>query len=275
MIILRTGPEGCVLDMRPIVGITAYPTQARYSHWDLEAVLIPSRYPGAVERSGGRPLLIPPTTLGVSETLDALDAIVFTGGPDLNPLLYGDTVHSETGQIDQLRDEAESALMRAALERDMPLLGICRGAQLLNVTLGGDLHQHLPDLAGTIDHIHPLPGHFTEHDIATVAGSRLARIIGPRETVKSRHHQGIRRPGNQLNGAAIAPDGLIEAIEAPAHRFVVGVLWHPESSPDLLLLRHLVTEAGRYRQDNQHRPQFGLGTSGPSTVQPSPDRTSA
>jgi len=125
--------------MKPLVGITTYLTPARWSYWDLEAALIPVDYVTAIDRAGARPLLVPPTEDGLAETMDALDGIVFTGGSDIDPELYGEAAHRETFGIHRRRDDAELALLRAALERDAPLLGICRGVQILNVGLGGDL----------------------------------------------------------------------------------------------------------------------------------------
>ena len=140
--------------MRPVVGITTYVTPARWSYWELEAALIPSDYVNAIDRAGARPLLVPPTTEGVEETLEILDGIVFTGGSDVDPELYGEEAHEETFGIHRRRDDAELALLRGALERDIPVLGICRGIQVLNVALGGDLHQHLPEVVGHEGHKH-------------------------------------------------------------------------------------------------------------------------
>ena len=133
---------------RPIVGITTYVTPASFGVWELESALVPYDYVRAVERAGGRALLVPPSDEGVEETLDALDGLIFSGGSDLDPALYGQEAHPETTGIVPERDSAELALLRAALERDLPVLAICRGSQVLNVALGGDLVQHLPDLVG-------------------------------------------------------------------------------------------------------------------------------
>lgn len=234
---------------RPVVGITTYVTQARWSYWDLEAALIPSDYVNAVERADGRPLLVPPCTGAIEETLDSLDGIVFTGGSDLDPSLYGEEAHPETFGVHRLRDDAELALLRAALERDMPVLGICRGIQVLNVALGGDLHQHLPELVGHEGHKHDPPGQFLRHEVEIDPGSRLAATLGERATVMSHHHQGVRRLAPGLVGTARAEDGLVEALEAPERRFAVGVLWHPEASEDARLFEALVAEARRYREE--------------------------
>ncbi len=237
--------------MRPLVGITTYLTQAHWSYWDLEAALIPGDYVRAVERAGGRPLLVPPATEGVEETLDALDALVFTGGSDVDPELYGEEPHPETFGIHRLRDDAELALLRGALERDMPVLGICRGIQVLNVALGGDLHQHLPEVVGHEGHKHDPPGEFNEHEVEIEPETRLARVLGDRTHVMSHHHQGLRRLGEGLVEAAHAEDGTLEAIEARDRRFAIGVLWHPEAGTDPALFAALVEEAARYAEERR------------------------
>ena len=137
---------------RPVIGITTYVTPARWNHWELEAALVPADYVHAVEGAGGRALLVPPSDDGVDETLDALDGLIFSGGSDLNPELYGQEAHAETSGVMWNRDTAELALLEAALERDMPVLAICRGSQVLNVARGGDLVQHLPDVVGDEKH---------------------------------------------------------------------------------------------------------------------------
>ena len=228
---------------RPVVGITTYVTDAHWGYWNLEAALIPSDYVNAVAQAGGRPLLVPPSVDGVEETLDALDAVVFTGGSDVDPELYGEEPHAETAGIVRLRDEAELALLRAALERDMPVLGICRGIQVLNVGLGGDLDQHLEG------HRHDPPGEFIAHDVAIEPNTRLAEMLGERTTVMSHHHQGLRTLAPGLVETARADDGLLEAVEAPDRRFTVGVLWHPEAGQDSRLFETLVAEAARYREE--------------------------
>ena len=237
--------------MRPLVGITTYLTPARWSYWDLEAALIPADYVNAIDRAGARPLLVPPTADGVEETLIALDGVVFTGGSDIDPELYGEEAHPETFGIHRMRDDAELALLRAALERDMPVLGICRGVQILNVGLGGDLHQHLPDVVGHEGHKHDPPGEFTEHDVVIEPGTNLARALGTRARVMSHHHQGLGRLGGGLVAAAYADDGTLEAIEAPDRRFAVGVLWHPEAGEDQMLFESFVAEAKHYAKERQ------------------------
>lgn len=235
--------------MRPLVGITTYLTQARWSYWNLEAALIPADYMRSVERAGGRPLLVPPATEAVEETLDALGAIVFTGGADMDPALYGEQPHPETSGIQRLRDDAELALLSGALERNMPVLAICRGIQVLNVGLGGDLYQHLPEVVGHEGHKHDPPGEFNEHEIVIEPETLLARVHGPVAHVMSHHHQGLRRLGAGLIETAHTEDGAVEAVEMLDKRFAVGVLWHPEAGSDLALFRALIEEAARYVEE--------------------------
>jgi len=235
---------------RPVVGITTYVTRARFGPWDAESALVPADYVSAVERSGGRPLLVPPSALGVEETLDAIDGLILSGGSDLDPELYGQEPHAETVGVVPERDQAELTLLQAALSRDMPVLAICRGSQVLNVAAGGDLVQHLPEQVGHEQHRHT-PGVFADHDVTLEEGTHLARLLGQRVPVKSHHHQGFGRLGKGLRVAAHAEDGAVEAIEDPARRFTVGVLWHPEAGEDFELFAALVAEAGRYRAERR------------------------
>ena len=231
---------------RPLIGITTYVTPAKWSYWELDAALIPVEYVRAVERAGGRALLVPPSEDGVEETLGALDGLVFSGGSDLDPELYDQEPHEETFGIHEERDRAELALLEAALQRDMPVLAICRGSQVLNVARGGDVVQHLPDVVGDEKHKHT-PGAFADHAVKVEAGTRLESLLGDQAPVKSHHHQGIGRIGEGLRVAAHAEDGTVEAVEDPGRRFAVGVLWHPEAGDDARLFEELVREASQYR----------------------------
>jgi gamma-glutamyl-gamma-aminobutyrate hydrolase PuuD len=238
-----TSASGDNRRMRPLIGITAYAEPSvRWGAWDLPAALVPLAYVRAVELSGGRPLLVPPAKDGVEETLDALHALVLSGGSDLDPARYGADAHPETTGIRDDRDSAELALLQAALARDLPVLAICRGSQLLNVTLGGDLVQHLPEHVGHDGH-KETPGAFSRHGVELEPGSRLAAVLGERADVLSHHHQGFGRLGAGLRAAARADDGTIEALEATDRRFAIGVLWHPEANEDLALFRRLVAQA--------------------------------
>ena len=233
---------------RPVVGITTYVAPAKWSYWELDAALVPAAYVQAVERAGGRALLVPPSRDGVEETLDAVDGLIFSGGPDLGPDLYGQESHPETFGVVEERDRAELALLEAALARDMPVLAICRGSQVLNVARGGDLVQHLPDVVGDQKHKHT-PGTFADHDVSLEEGTRLASLLGDHAPVKSHHHQGFARVGEGLRVAAHAEDGTIEAVEATDRRYALGVLWHPEAGEDMKLFEALVAEAARYRSE--------------------------
>ncbi len=236
-----------VVVTRPVIGITTYAQDASWGVWNLPAALIPLDYVDAVERAGGRPVLIPPSEEGVAETLDALDGVVFSGGADLDPSRYGAEPHPETDTPQARRDAGEMALLEAALERDLPTLAICRGFQLLNVVRGGDLVQHLPDEVGTDDH-KQVPGVFMKHPVDAKDGTRLASMIGARSDVTSHHHQGIGRVGEGLVEAARAADGTLEGVEDPTLRFLVGVQWHPEAGEDDVLFENLVVEASAYRE---------------------------
>jgi putative glutamine amidotransferase len=228
--------------MTPLIGITAYVEDASWSVWHAPAALVPFTYVRAVELAGGRPLLVPPSVDAVEETLDALDGLVLSGGSDLDPSLYGADPHPETKNLRPERDRAELALLEAALARDLPVLAICRGLEVLNVARGGDLVQHLPDVVG--HHEHKLdPGVFGDHEVRFANGTRAP--------VKSHHHQGPGRLGERLVPFAWADDGTVEGLEAEDRRFVVGVLWHPEAGEDAALFRGLVEQARAYREERR------------------------
>ena len=183
--------------MRPVVGITSYAEEARWGVWELPAALIPLSYVRAVENAGGRPLLVPPCAGGVDETLDALDGLIFSGGADLDPESYGAEAHPETNGTRPDRDSAELALLEGALARDMPVLAVCRGSQVLNVARGGDLVQHLPEVVGHEGHKHT-PGVFADHGVEILPGTRLSGVVGEHAPVKSHHHQGYGRLGRGI-----------------------------------------------------------------------------
>jgi putative glutamine amidotransferase len=235
---------------RPVVGITTYVTPAKWSYWELDAALVPADYVRAVQHAGGRAVLIPPSDDGVDETLDAVDGLIFSGGADLDPALYGQEAHPQTFGIHEDRDRSELALLEGALSRDMPVLAICRGSQVLNVVRGGDLVQHLPDVVGDEKHKHT-PGTFSDHDVELEPGTKLAEVLGERAPVKSHHHQGFGKVGEGLRVAAHAGDGTIEAVEDPSHRFALGVLWHPEAGEDMKLFKGLVAAAAEYRAEHR------------------------
>ncbi|MDX6546888.1 MAG: putative glutamine amidotransferase [Gaiellales bacterium] len=233
---------------RPLIGICAYEVPASFSHWrNVDCVMVPAGYVRGVAEAGGIPLVIPPLEQA-GELAETLDGLLLTGGSDIDPALYGQPPHAETTGVVPHRDRAELELLRAALERDLPVLGVCRGLQLLNVLRGGTLVQHLADVVpdGGV-HKGP-PGTFTRHPVQVDAGSRLHGIVGDRLDVPSCHHQAPDRIGEGLVVTAHAPDGVIEAVELPQARFCVAVLWHPEEDLEgggMPLFRELVAQAAR------------------------------
>ena len=233
---------------RPLIGITSYAEEIRWGVWTENAALVPLAYVRAVEHAGGRALVVPPSEDGLEETLEALDGVIFSGGGDLDPALYDAEPHPETDEPRAARDAAELRMLEAALERDMPVLAICRGSQVLNVARGGDLVQHLPEEIGHDRHRHE-PGSFSDHDVTVAADSRLGRLLGERAPVKSHHHQAYGRIGEGLREVAWAEDGVVEGLEDPEKRFALGVLWHPEEGEDFALFKALVEEAARYREE--------------------------
>ena len=229
---------------RPVIGMSAAVERVQSGAWNDVDVLLPLAYSQAVQRAGGLALLLPPDEAAVSapdEVLDLVDGLLLAGGSDIDPSTYGAEPDPETGEPYPPRDRFEIALTRRALERDMPVLGVCRGMQLLNVACGGTLIQHLEQVAR---HRHT-PGAFGDHGVVLEPGSLAARAIGDvRSTVKSHHHQGVDRLGQRLVVTGHSEeDGLIEAIEIPGRRFVLGVLWHPEEDERSRVVGALVEAA--------------------------------
>jgi gamma-glutamyl-gamma-aminobutyrate hydrolase PuuD len=236
---------------KPVIGITTYVEEASWGHWQLPAALIPYDYVRAVEAAGGRALLVPPDESAIEETLDALDGIVFSGGNDIEPSTYGADAHPETNGTNEARDRGELALLTAALERDLPVLAVCRGFQVFNVARGGDLVQHLPDEVGHEQH-REVKGVFSDHGVRVEESSRLGAVLGGAvPAVKSHHHQAVGTVGAGLREVAWAEDGTVEGLEDPGRRFALGVLWHPEAGEDLKLFEALVAEARAYREDRR------------------------
>jgi gamma-glutamyl-gamma-aminobutyrate hydrolase PuuD len=230
-----------------VIGLTTYSEPASMLVWQREFAMLHATYVAATERAGGIAVLLPPQQDGADEVLDRLDGLVLTGGADVDPLRYGAAPAAQTSRPRVLRDEWEIALTRAALRRDLPLLAICRGLQVLNVALGGSLHQHLPEVTGHEGH-QPAPGVFGAVDVNTEPGTRTAELTGPRVRVSCHHHQALARlaPGLKVTGQA--DDGTVEAVEVPGRAFAVGVQWHPEeSSQDVRLFAALVEAGQRYR----------------------------
>jgi gamma-glutamyl-gamma-aminobutyrate hydrolase PuuD len=227
---------------RPLVGITAYGERARYGVWDNESVLLPRTYPDVVVAAGGVPVLLPPFPESAA-AVDRLDAVVLAGGPDVGPDRYGAEPHPRTGAPRPDRDAAELAVLHRALERGIPVLGVCRGAQVLNVGLGGTLVQHVPDVVGHDGH-NPSPGVFGTVEVALEPGTRVSAALGSVATVRCHHHQALDRLADGLVVTGRADDGLVEAVELEGDRWVVGVQWHPEEdATDVRLMAALVAAA--------------------------------
>ncbi len=231
---------------RPRVGITTYLEPAAWGAWQREAALMPKVYLDATVAAGAVPLLLPPAGTDPS-VLDALDALVIAGGCDVDPAGYGAVPHPLTTGARPDRDHHEAVLIQAALARDLPLLAICRGLHLLNVTLGGTLHQHLPDVVGRDDH-RPAPGVFGAVTVTIEPDSLAGRLLGDVESVSCHHHQALDRVAAPLRVTARAGDGTVEAAEVSGTRFALGVQWHPEEDPsDMRLFTALVGVGGRRR----------------------------
>ncbi len=232
---------------RPTIGVTAATESVSYGVWrEVPAFMSPASYMRAVQRAGGRPVLLipdPKDTEDPDGVLDVIDALIVTGGAgDVDPALYGEEPHPKTGPVQEERDAYELALVRAAVEREMPVLGICRGMQILNVAYGGGIEQHIPDVVGDEKHRHT-PGTFADHVVDLEPGSLAARAVGAERTpVKSHHHQGVKEVGAGLAVTARAEDETVEAIEDPSCPFVLGVLWHPEEDEKSQLIEALVSE---------------------------------
>jgi putative glutamine amidotransferase len=233
---------------KPVIGVTSFVDNVRWGHWSSLAALTPFGYVRAVATAGGRPVQLPADGDAVAETLDRLDALVVTGGIDVDPALYGGDHHPVMAGVRPEQDQAELALLEAALERNMPVLAICRGSQLLNVLRGGDLLQHLAEGNASAELHGDGTGAAAEHVVAVREGSRLADLLGARTAVVSEHHQAFGRIGTGLEEVAWAQDGTVEALEDAGKRYAVGVLWHPERSESSELFRALVDEARRYRE---------------------------
>jgi putative glutamine amidotransferase len=236
---MTTAPESD----SPLIGISSYAQRARWSTWDDEAILLPRRYADKVAEAGGTPVLLPPLP-GVELILPRLDGLVLSGGGDIDPLRYAAGRAAATGPASEERDNAELALCTSALSIGLPLLGICRGLQVINVALGGTLHQHLPDIVGHDGHS-PESGGYGRHDVAVAAGSQLAAALGRTElAVPTHHHQSIAHPGKGLVATAWTADGIVEATEFDSadsdHGAMLAVQWHPEAGEDLSLFRWLI-----------------------------------
>jgi putative glutamine amidotransferase len=230
----------------PVIGLTTYREQAAWGVWQQPADLLPTQYADAVTATGGLPVLLPPVSgVGAADEVVArLDGLVVTGGADVDPARYGAEPHPRTAAWRPDRDAWETALLDAAAAVRLPVLGVCRGMQLMAVHAGGVLDQHTPDLVGHEEHS-PGGDEFGSVAVRTAAGSRLAGLVGQTLDVRCHHHQSVRsHPG--FSGVAHADDGTLEAMEAPGERFCLAVQWHPETAADIGLLAGLVRAASSY-----------------------------
>jgi putative glutamine amidotransferase len=239
----------------PLVGVSTYVADTSWGGWERRSGVLPSSYYELVAAAGGRPLLLPPLSAapdgpgaGARDVVAVLDALVLSGGGDVDPQSYGEEAGPEVGGVNPVRDESERALLGAALRLGLPVLAICRGCQVLNVFLGGTLHQHLPDAVGNSDHRRK-PLVFEDVDVATEPGTIAASVFGPSTTVRCSHHQAVRELGRGLVVTARAADGVVEAIELPAAPFVLGVQWHPEEAMDQRPFDALVAAARTYAEE--------------------------
>jgi len=237
---------------RPVIGMCAALERAQWSVWDQQVVLLARNYVEAVQEAGGFAVLLAPDPHLVEEpeeALELIDGLLLAGGADIDPGSYGEQAHAETVGTVPERDAFEISLARAAIERDIPVLGICRGMQLINVARGGTLMQHLPERFGHHEH-RRVVGSFdgADHDVELLPGTLVLRVVGEaRHATKSHHHQGVERLGDGLLVSGIsALDGLPEAIELPDRQFVLGVQWHPEADAMSPVVAGLVEAANAY-----------------------------
>jgi putative glutamine amidotransferase len=236
--------------VRPVIGLTTYKQRAQTGVWDVTAAFLPAVYFEAVQRAGGIPVLLPPQPVDdevVGRVLDGLDGLLVTGGADVDPARYGQQPGEHTDRPQVERDAWEDALLTGAIERSLPFLGICRGMQVLNVTRGGTLHQHLPDVVGD-DRFRIGNGEFATNVVATEPGSEVDALVGAKLPVKSYHHQGIDAVGAGLRVTARTDDGIVQAVELEGVPFGVAVQWHPEedAAEDIRLFAGLVDAAREF-----------------------------
>ena len=216
---------------------------AAWGVWETEAAVLHAEYVHMIATAGGIPVMLPPVGTD-TRVLERLDALIISGGSDVDPSLYNQKAH-DTTQFQPWRDAHEFALIRGALATDLPLLGICRGMQVLNTALGGTLYQHLPEVIGHTDY-QPSPGVYGSVEFTTEPDSLIAKIYGDRGFAPCYHHQAVATVGQGLRVTAQAADGTIEALESEASgtAWALGVQWHPEHNPeDIRLFSALVRAA--------------------------------
>ena len=235
----------------PLIGLTTYLEQAQTGVWDVPASFLPKVYFEAVNNAGGIAVLLPPQPVDAAiaaRVLDGLDGLIITGGKDVDPARYGQAPHPTTDEPRLDRDAWEDALLTGAIDRGLPFLGICRGLQVLNVALGGTLHQHLPEVVGD-DRYNAGSGKFTDNAVSVSPETELAGLLGDSVTGKSYHHQAIDRVADGLRVSAVSADGIVQAVELPGVPFGVAVQWHPEedAAEDIRLFAGLVDAAREYR----------------------------
>jgi len=230
---------------RPVIGLTTYAEEAKFGLQDTFAAVLPLAYVHAIHSSGGRAVLITPDDPDV-DILERIDGIVFTGGSDVDPSRYGETPHATT-TVKPERDKPEILLMRAAVELDLPMLGVCRGFQLMAVLYGGRLHQHLPDVLGHTGHRPTSGPKFGQHPVRMSPGTLGHKILGEEVMVNSFHHQGVADCGGLAPAGWCPEDDLLEAAEDPARTFAVGVQWHPEDTTDFRIFQALIEAASEHR----------------------------
>jgi putative glutamine amidotransferase len=247
-------------DPRPAIAILTQVTDASYGYWSQPSVILPAAYATEVQRAGAIALVLSPDGYLVDhpdELLDRVDGLVLSGGGDIDPAAYGAERHPETSLVIPERDAFELSLTRRAIERDIPVLGICRGIQVLNVAFGGTLLQDLPEHFGHGDH-RRVAGSFdgNDHDVTLTEGSLAARAAGElHHATKSHHHQGICELGAGLVATGVSSlDDLVEAIELPERNFVLGVQWHPEADERSRIIGALVRAAEHSREQRALAP---------------------
>ena len=233
--------------MKPVIGLTSYRQRGQTGVWDTEMAMLPAFYLEGVTRGGGLAVILPPQQVNsqdASRLLAGLDGLIITGGRDVEASRYGATAHEKAEKPDLLRDLLEDELITAAINLKLPFLGICRGAQMLNVNRGGKLIQHLPDVVGDNRYLQG-DGNFAHMQMAVREGSLLSSIVGEQvEKAALYHHQAIDEPGEGLQVVAYSPDGIVQAIEVEGHPFGLAVQWHPEQTlDDLRLFEALVAAA--------------------------------